>query len=315
MSTPPELAHLLPEAAVGAVTAVRPIVAGLSGAGVWAVTAGRGELVLRVAAPDPAWDQQLRVLRRAADAGVAPAIVHVDQAARAVVSERVAGVPLPAALATAADRGAVIVGVVDQLRAVHALDPAGVEPRDALAHARGLHAAQRARPGFPAWAADLGPVFDAAQAALDRDPRRAVCHNDLNPGNVLWDGARAWLVDWDVAGLGHPLYDLAALAMFLQLDDGVARGLLARHEGGVPDAVAVEVLGALRRVAALLTGLLFTSMVPDLAALPAAVPALSSVYAGLRTGALDLQQARGRAAFGLALLGLGAPGRDRHSAQ
>ena len=33
-------------------------------------------------------------------------------------------------------------------------------------------------------------------------------HNDLLPGNFLHDGTRMWLIDWDYAGWGSPLFDL-----------------------------------------------------------------------------------------------------------
>ncbi len=79
------VAHLLPEEQVGRVTAVEPISMGLSGAGVYAVSSARGELVLRVNAERgdaTLWTQQLRVLRRAAARGVAPPLVHVDESPR-----------------------------------------------------------------------------------------------------------------------------------------------------------------------------------------------------------------------------------------
>lgn len=37
-------------------------------------------------------------------------------------------------------------------------------------------------------------------------------HNDLLPANILDDGTRLWLIDWDYAGFGSPLFDLANLA-------------------------------------------------------------------------------------------------------
>jgi aminoglycoside phosphotransferase (APT) family kinase protein len=311
------IAHLLPEEHVGTVTAVQPISVGLSGAGVYAVSSGRGELVLRVSAESAdasLWTQQLRVLRRAAERGVAPAILHVDAAARAIVSARVQGMPLAAVLADPGRRDAAIASVLVQLRALHTIDAAGVEERDALAYARDAHAAQRARPGFPAWAAELEPIFDAIEATLARDPRRVVSHNDLNPGNVLWDGARVWLVDWEVAGLAHPFHDLATLAMFLQLGDAAARGLLALLEQRPIDDGAWATFAALRRLVALLCGLVFASMVPDLRLLPASAPTLAAFYTELRAGTLDLQDPRGRAAFALALLQLGTAGGSAPSA-
>ena len=37
-------------------------------------------------------------------------------------------------------------------------------------------------------------------------------HNDLLAGNLLDDGERLWLIDWDYAGWGSPLFDLGGLA-------------------------------------------------------------------------------------------------------
>lgn len=37
-------------------------------------------------------------------------------------------------------------------------------------------------------------------------------HNDLLAGNLIDDGKRLWLIDWDYAGFNSPLFDLANLA-------------------------------------------------------------------------------------------------------
>jgi aminoglycoside phosphotransferase (APT) family kinase protein len=297
----------LPAAVAGTVDEVRFLSSGLSGAGVYGVTCSRGELVLRVQ-PEPEfgrWDQQLLIMRRAAQAGVAPAILHVDEEERAVVSTRAPGRPLAAALGDPAQRARALDGVVDQLRALHAVSAAGVGERDPVAWLRGLTVAQRPRPGYPAWAGELEPIAGELAAVLEGDRRRVVSHNDLNPGNVVWDGERAWLVDWEVAGLGHPFYDLAALAMFLQLDGAVALGLLAAQEQRPIDSEERATFAALRRLAALLCGLTLLAMVPDLALLPSPAPTLAEFYAGLRAGELELGSPRGRGAFALALLRTG----------
>jgi aminoglycoside phosphotransferase (APT) family kinase protein len=248
---------------------------------VWAVSSTRGELILRVQAAETGWTQHLRVLRRAAEAGVAP---EARARRRGSARRRLAAGGRSAAAAALMDpgqRGAAIASLVGQLRTLHALDPTGVDERDPVAYARAQLAAQRGRPGFPAWAADLEPVFAATEATLAGDPRRVVSHNDVNPGNVVWDGTRAWLVDWEVAGLNHPFYDLATLAMFIQLDDPVAHALLAQQEGHPIDAAAGATFAALRRLAALLCGLTFLGMVPDLSLVPEPAPTLSAFLRGL----------------------------------
>ncbi|HTA21285.1 MAG TPA: phosphotransferase [Polyangia bacterium] len=310
--TADDVRGLLPASIVGDVASIAPIRAGLSGAGVYAVEAARGRFVLRVvdstvSARD--WADQLVVLRRAAALGVAPAVVHVDEAARAVLSTQILGAPLHAALADPAQRAPALTSVVAQLRALHGMDPARVPPRDVVAFARRLWELESPRPGFPAWTSGAGAALDEIDAVLSADPRRVVSHNDLNPSNVLWDGARAWLVDWDSAGLNHPFYDLATLATFLLLDDAAALGLLAAQERGALDARAPATLAALRRLVAIAAGGAFLHLAPDLtvraATTRADAPTLAACYAEMRAGTLDLQSPSGQVALGLALLRLG----------
>ena len=301
------LRALLPQALVGTVESIEAIRAGLSGAGVYAVTASRGKFVLRVQGRQldaEYFSQQLRVLHRASAAGVAPRIVHVDEDARAVVSVRIAGAPLAAALADSTQRAAVLGSVVDGLRTLHALDPSEVAAREPMPFARTAWEACRYRPGFPSWAAVLAPTFDELAAVLERDPRRVVSHNDVNPGNLLWDGARAWLVDWEVSGLGHAYYDLATLALFLRLDDDTAFALAARHDGAPLDQTSRDTFVALRRLVGLLAGFTFLGLAGDLTvhAAPtlADAPTLIDCYQALRTG-LDVQSPKWQAMMGLAL--------------
>jgi aminoglycoside phosphotransferase (APT) family kinase protein len=215
-------------------------------------------------------------------------------------------VPIAAALGDPAQRGPVFASVVDRLRTLHALDPSGVAERDPLPYTRAALEAGRERPGFPPWAASLAPTLEAIAATLAPDPRRAVSHNDFNPVNVLWDGARTWLVDWEVTGLGHPYYDLAVLALFLRLGDDVALDLVARHDGAPLDDRSRASFRALRQLAGLLSGLTFLSLVDDLtvryAPTRADAPTLGAFYQAMRAGELDLRSPRGMASMGLALL-------------
>jgi thiamine kinase-like enzyme len=61
--------------------------------------------------------------------------------------------------------------------------------------------------------------------------RPVLCHNDLLPANLIDDGEHLWLVDWEYAGIGHPLFDLANLAANVALDDGQEAALLAAYRG------------------------------------------------------------------------------------
>lgn len=51
--------------------------------------------------------------------------------------------------------------------------------------------------------------------SLDRlTPTQAsvLCHNDANPKNFLIDDQALWLIDWEYAGMGDPLFDLAVVS-------------------------------------------------------------------------------------------------------
>ena len=297
-------AHLL-----GEIKTLTPIRLGLSGAGVYAVTTERGEYVLRLqgqGADKSFWTQHLLILRRAAAMDIAPPIMYVDDEARAIVSARIAGVALPAVLADPVVREKAIADVVIRLRGLHRIEATGVAERNAVEFAREIWELQRQREGFPPWAADLRSAFDELAALLARDRRRVVSHNDVNPGNVLWDGARTWLVDWEVAGLGHPYYDLAAFVTFLGLDAERANELLRLQEESSLDEEAFATLAALRKLVALAIGNVFLSLTPDLSrTIPPTreeAPTLPEVRAGMRSGAVDLQSARGQIMLGLAFL-------------
>jgi thiamine kinase-like enzyme len=58
-----------------------------------------------------------------------------------------------------------------------------------------------------------------------------LCHNDLLPANVLDDGRRVWLVDWEYAGIGHPFFDLAGVSANCRFDDAFDRQLLRAYRG------------------------------------------------------------------------------------
>ncbi len=62
------------------------------------------------------------------------------------------------------------------------------------------------------------------------------CHNDLLAANLLDDGERLWLLDWEYAGWNTPLFDLANLASNCELDSAGERLLLEAYFGHPPDA-------------------------------------------------------------------------------
>lgn len=65
-----------------------------------------------------------------------------------------------------------------------------------------------------------------------------LCHNDLLAGNIIVDEAndhRVWLVDWEYAGIGHPLFDLAGVCANNAFSESQELALLAAYRGSVEE--------------------------------------------------------------------------------
>ncbi len=124
--------------------------------------------------------------------------------------------------------------VAARLRDIHALDPVeGVfDPYDdirrwlAIIDDRGT-----ARP--VRLARLLEQVAETERERRERGPAAAaLCHNDPYYRNFL-DGERLWVIDWEYAGMGDPLYDLAGVGYTL---DDAGRDLLLSSYFGHSDA-------------------------------------------------------------------------------
>lgn len=57
------------------------------------------------------------------------------------------------------------------------------------------------------------------------------CHNDLLPANLLFDGDRIWLLDYEYAGMNDAFFDLANLSVNAGLDWDAEQELLRQYFG------------------------------------------------------------------------------------
>jgi thiamine kinase-like enzyme len=152
------------------------------------------------------------ILRLVAAAGLAPRVVRCDPSARLLVTQWIASAEVDL---TAAGRERRIRRVAATLRQLHELTPPpGVRAVDFAVQARQLQAAlpeQVAQPVLTACAAQV-------LSQLGPGRTKALCHHDIHAQNLVTDPAgRLWLVDWEYAGLGDPVFDLASCASQLDL--------------------------------------------------------------------------------------------------
>ena len=296
------LEDCLPAELRGPTTTITPIAAGMSGAGVYRVEAGARAFVLKIAAgDDPVWRRKLHVQQLAAARGLAPAVIHVDEARRAVVSAFVVDRGFAPLVMTPATRERALDLLGKTLRRVHELpvpqSAPAADPRQALA---GLSATATTVPVF---AAELAARV-LAETPPPADRPLALSHNDVNPSNVVHDGERILLLDWDVAGPNDPLYDLATIALFLRFDEAACLRLLAAHDGA-PVAALPARFGYLRRVVGALVGTMMLVLARQGGHAGGETDAplsLAEYYQRMRAGQVSPATPAGKWQFGLALL-------------
>jgi thiamine kinase-like enzyme len=74
------------------------------------------------------------------------------------------------------------------------------------------------------------------EAAFATNPDPEVpCHNDLLPANVLFDGERVWLLDYEYAGMNDVFFDLGNLSVNSAFDADSDERLLCAYFGTVLD--------------------------------------------------------------------------------
>jgi len=116
--------------------------------------------------------------------------------------------------------------VARRMSDVHALPTIdGVfDPFTVIDHWRAILADRGSR--LPARLDGLLDLFEIAKAGRRglASENLVLCHNDPYHLNFLDDG-RLWLIDWEYAGMGDPLYDLAGIGLNL---DREGRDLLLR---------------------------------------------------------------------------------------
>ena len=243
-----------------------------------------------------------------ADAGIAPTLEWVDEGERRDASRRRSAGSSPRRSPIRQCDRAPSRSVVETLAACTACRPTASRRPIRSPLARALWREQIASARLPGLGgARRRALIERADALLATDPRLVPSHNDMNPTNVLWDGERVWLVDWERRGSTHPYYDLAAsrcsFASTTRRRSCSSRGRRARTSRRSRPRPSSRCAGSARsstgRCSSRLAGAIWTATVPqhdrrDRRPSP-------QFYARLGTGELA-SAARGQAMFGAAML-------------
>jgi thiamine kinase-like enzyme len=199
---------------------------GLSGALVFKITVHGISYLLRIITRSETRDKPeyyFECLQTAANAGFAPAIRYMNIEDKISVTDYIEDHYFPVSEAR--------IKMADMLRDLHALPKfayqlnffgasdiflqkfldSDILPKNATKDLFELYAR-------------IGTVYPR------NDPDNLVsCHNDVKRDNIIFDGARPWLVDWEAARLNDRYLDLAAIANFVVKNDNDETDFLKRY--------------------------------------------------------------------------------------
>ncbi|MES2177549.1 MAG: phosphotransferase [Gemmatimonadota bacterium] len=301
----------LPAELRGPSATITKIAAGLSGAGVFRVVANGQTFVLKIASaeiPVSVWRSKVQIQQLASNASVAPRVIHVDESRRAVVTAFVTDQSFPALYSNPATREAALTLLGQTLRRVHDLPlPPGAEGKDPREFLAVMWAGPLSKSTPPAFVRDAVNGILTEEAPVNDRPI-VLSHNDVNPTNLAYDGEHLMLMDWDTAGPNDPLYDLAAISVFLGMDDATCQHLVAAHDDA-PITALTSRFSYNRRLAAVLCGSMFLHLAQLGGHAGASgtesiesTPSLLEFYQRMRGGSLNIATAEGQWWFGLTLL-------------
>lgn len=285
---------------------IRMLTNGRSGALVYRIVVGGSPFLLRIItrSQDPTLPDHITCMKAAVEAGLAPHIRYASIPDRIVITDFVESLPLPVNEA--------LIRMPAVLRTLHALPP------------------------FPARVHHLntscmflmnqGPVLDGfiqrfqasnilAQGESERlftfhaqllsvyphnDSDMVSSHNDLfKPDNILFDGCRVWLVDWEAAFLNDRYADLAVVANLLVTNETEERAYLQAYFGQPPNEYQLARFFLMQQVVHMFytIAFLFMSSASAPVNLSADVPDFRNFQRRLWTGEIKLESKQMKIAY------------------
>jgi aminoglycoside phosphotransferase (APT) family kinase protein len=209
---------------------IRQLTEGLSSALIFRIVVLGRRYLLRVIMRTDAMGDPTRLfacMKAGEDAGIAPRVWYTSVGDRVSITDFVNAKPFPKARA--------LEMVPATIRTLHALPafPFTVNYLDAM---NGL--IQRMRAAKLLLESEAADAFELYARVFDVYPRNesemVSSHNDLKPENVLFDGERVWLVDWEAGFLNDRYLDLAVVGNFLATNEEEEKTLLRGYFGARP---------------------------------------------------------------------------------
>ena len=305
------------------ITGIEKMNGGLSAASVYKLTAGGQAYVLKLDKPmglenpdagvyavvaDTEAADSFGCMEIAANAGIAPPAYRVDRKRSISITGFVENRPLRSPFAA---QGQLMTELAKTIRSVHALPPF---PKDGslLETIETLIGETKTSPLFTdrVFGNFFGYWEDIRKYYPWNDSDRVSSHNDLNPSNLLYDGKKIWIVDWDAAFCNDRYVDLAVAANFFLTDASLENLYLGAYFGESPAPYHKARFFVMRQVCRLIYALLlfklaytsYPSCMNETDEEDLRTANLRSVGGKLGSGLLSLSHWKGQLLFGKAMI-------------
>lgn len=204
----------------------------------WRVQGAGHDVIVRISTADEHALQLNRVseahiLDVVQHAGIGAKVIRCDPTARVLITQTLPGHEWTEAQACDANN---IVRLATLLRRLHAL------PVDRDVQSIGLFASLH---GYWSELTANSIEFNDDSTQRERALRiaqasdavlsRCLCHTDLHHFNIIDNGERLWIVDWEYAGSGDAYFDLASVCCWHDYDVELQRALLNAYLGASDD--------------------------------------------------------------------------------
>ena len=189
-------------------------------------------------------------MKAAAEAGLAPRVWHTNIEDGISITDFVEAVPFSTTEA--------LVRIPGALRRLHALPPFPKAFNYVTAHNGFIWRFRTANLLSRNEVEEIFTRYEQVCAVYPRlDSDMVSCHNDLKPENLLFDGHRVWLVDWQAAFVNDRYFDLAIVANFVVNTDSEERLFLQEYSGQPPDEYQLARFFLMRQVMHMLSAAVF----------------------------------------------------------
>ena len=244
-------------------------------------------------------------MKAAAEASVAPRVWYTSVEERISITDFVEAAPFPVVEAR--------VRIPAALRTLHALPPFPGVPNHLNTSCMFLIHKGPAVDEFIQrfQAANILPKVESeelfaryaqvAAAYAHHDPDMVSSHNDLfKPDNMLFDGRRLWLVDWEAAFLNDRYADLAVVANLVVTNDAEERVYLQEYFGKPPDEYQLARFFLMQQLAHIFYAMafLFLGSSGNPIAWSEAVPEFSEFQRCIWAGDVNLSDQRTKIIYG-----------------